>query len=171
MAKSRLYRGTIKMGVAFPEAFANWQTPTSAELNNATYSFDLTPALVESGTKFELGNSTSDNTLTFASTAGYQNLTFYQPSVVYEFNRSASPTAADQANLAYQLLQFPDVDLFFFLRVGLDPSIAFAAGQRVSMVHCTTDWPSENISSGKNVSMTQTAIPQGDLIWNYLLAS
>lgn len=170
MAKSRLYRGTIKMGVACPEAFANWQTPTSAELNGSL-SFDLTPALVESGTKFELGNSTADNTLTFASTAGYQNLTFYQPSVVLEFNRSTSPTAADQANLAFQLLQFPDTDYFAWLRVGKDPAVAFSAGDRVSMVHITTDWPSENASNGKNVTMTQTAIPQGDLIWQYLLAS
>lgn len=170
MAQSRLYRGTIKMGVAAPEAFANWQTPVAAELNGSM-SWDLTPALIESGTKFELGNSTADNTLTFASTAGYQNLTFYQPSIVLEFNRSMSATGADQANLAYQLLQFPDTDYFGWLRIGKDPVLPFVAGDRVSMIHFTTDWPMENIASGKNVSMTSTGITQGDVLWQYTLAS
>jgi hypothetical protein len=171
MAKSRLYRGTIKMGVAFPEAFANWQTPVAAELNNSSYSFDLTPALVETGTKFDLAASTADSTLTFASTAGYKNLTFYQPTIVLEFNRSTSPTAVDQANTAYQLLQFPDTDYFGWVRIGKDPSLPFVAGDRVSMIHFTTDWPVENIASGKNVTMTSTGITQGDIIWQYLLAA
>lgn len=170
MAKSRLYRGTIKMGLALPEAFANWQTPTAAELNSA-YSFDLTPALVESGSKFELGNSTADNTLTFASTAGFSTLTFYQPSVVFEYNRSTSPTAADQANLAHQLLEFPDTDYFAWLRVGQDPAISFAIGQRVSLIRVTTDWPVENPSNGKNLTFTANLIVQGDVVWNYLIAA
>jgi hypothetical protein len=95
MANTRLYRGSVRIGLAFPEAFANWQTPTSAELNATNgLVFDLTCALAEGGTKFDLGDSDSDNTLTFCSVAGETNYTFYNPDIAFEFNRSSDPTAS-----------------------------------------------------------------------------
>jgi hypothetical protein len=170
MASTKLFRGTVKLGLALPEAFANWQTPTSTELNS-TLSFDVTCALVESSTKFELGNGSTDNTLTFCSTGGSQTLTFYNPTVVYEFNRSSSATASDQANKAFGLMAFPDVQYFAYLRVGKDQSAVFAAGDVVSLIRVNTDWPAWNASSGKNVTGTSTMLPQGDILWRYTLAS
>src|SRR3954470_15122492 len=119
MANSRLFRGTVKHALAFPDAFANWQSPTSAELNCALVT-DITCALVQTGTKFDLGNSSNDTTLTFCSTAGSQTLTFYNPTVTYEFNLAAAPTTVNQANTAYGLLAFPDIEYFGVLRVGKD---------------------------------------------------
>lgn len=171
MANQKLFRGTVKFGLAFPEAFVNWQTPTVAELNSATLVKDVTCALVESGTKFDLGNSSTDNTLTFCSTAASQTLTFYNPEVVYEFNRSANASASDQANTAYGLLSFPDIEYFAILRVGKDPAAAFAVGDVVSLVRVGTDWPALNAATGKNVTMTETFLAHGDILWRYVLAS
>lgn len=165
---SRLRRGTIKMGVAFPEAFADWTNPQVSELNGPL-SFDLTPALVEAGSKFNLEASTVQSYIPFAATTAVNDLTFFQPSVAYEFNRSTSPTASDQANLAYQLLGFADTHLFVWSRIGPDSAIGFGPGDRVSMVRVKTDWPVETVSSGKVVTMTQSFLPDGDLIWSHPL--
>lgn len=170
MASAKLFRGNVKYALAFPEAFANWQTPTATELNSALVS-DVTCALVETSTKFDLGNSTTDNTLTFCSTAGSQTLTFYNPSVIFEFNRSSDPTAVNQANRAWGLLAFPDIQYFAILRVGKDQSLPYAVGDVVSLIRANTDWPAENTASGKNVTMTSTMLTQGDLLWRYTVAA
>lgn len=170
MANSRLFRGTVKHALAFPEAFANWQTPTAAELNGNLVT-DITCALVETSTKFELGNSSTDNTLTFCSTAGSQTLTFYNPTVAYEFNMAANPTAANQANTAYGLLGFPDIEYLAILRVGKDPASAYAIGDVVSLIRIATDWPSVNAATGKNITLTQAALQRGDILWRYTVAA
>lgn len=170
MANNKLFRGNVKFGLALPEAFANWQTPTATELNSA-FVFDVTCALVETGTKFDLGNSSTDNTLTFCSTAGSQTLTFFNPSVVYEFNHSTSPTANDQANICNNLLSFPDIEYFAILRVGKDPSVTYAIGDIVSMIRVATDYPSDTVGTGKNITSSQTFLTRGDLIWRYVVAA
>lgn len=168
MAKSRLFRGTVKMGIALPQAFSDWTNPSITELNGPL-SFDLTPALVEAGTKFDLGDSTEQSYLAFNAPTTTHLLTFYQPQVIYEFNRSTNPTAADQANAAFQLLQFPGVEYFAWVRIGKDPGLPFSPGDKVSIVRVATDWPVENVSSGRNLTMIQTFLPQGDLKWQYTL--
>lgn len=168
MANVKLYRGTVKLAVAFPEAFANWQAPTSAELNG-TLVFDVTCAASESGTKFDLGDSDTDNSLTFCSNSGATNITFYNPEVTLEFNRAADPLATSQANTALGLLAFPDVEYFAILRLGKAPDVAFAAGDQVSLVRVHTDYITDNVGSGNNVTATQAFLPAGDLNWNYTL--
>lgn len=170
MANSKLFRGSIKFALAFPEAFANWQTPVTTELNGSLVT-DVTCALTENGTKFDLGNSSTDNTLTFCQTAGAQTLTFYNPTVTFEFNDSSSPTANDQANIAFNLMAFPDIEYFAILRVGKDPALPFAVGDVVSMVRVGTDWPSDTVGTGKNIMYTQQFLTHGDLIWRYALAA
>lgn len=170
MANSRLFRGTVKHSLAFPEAFANWQTPTATELNS-TFVTDITCALVEASTKYDLGNSSTDNTLTFCSTAGSQTLTFYNPTVTYEFNLASNPTAVNQANTAYGLLAFPDIEYFGILRVGKDPALPYAIGDTVSLIRVATDWPAINASTGKNVTATQTMLQRGDILWRYVVAA
>lgn len=172
MANVRLYRGNVKLGVALPEAFANWQTPTTAELNAANgLVFDLTCALSESGTKFDLGDSDADNSLTFCSIAGETNYTFFNPDVAFEINRSSSATAADQANTAYGLLAFCDVEYFAFMRIGKASDAAWAIGDQVCLVRVDTDYLTDNVGSGNNATATSNLLPNGDVLWNYTLAS
>lgn len=172
MASNHLYRGSVYMGLAFPEAFANWQAPTTAELNAANgLVFNLTCALTEASTKFELAASDTDNSLTFCSVAGESTPTFYNPSVIYEFNRSASATATDQANTAFNLLAFPDIEYFAILRIGKAADAAFAVGDKVCLVRVDTDFATDVLGSGNNATATSTFLNNGDLLWNYSLVA
>lgn len=172
MANTRLYRGNVKMGLALPEAFANWQTPTTAELNASNgLIFDLTCALSESGTKFDLGDSDSDNSLTFCSVAGETNYTFYNPDIAFEVNRATDPLAVNQANTALGLLQFPDIEYFAFMRIGKASDAAWAVGDVISLCRVDTDYVTDNVGSGNNATATSNLLPNGDIAWNYTIAS
>lgn len=171
MSNVKLYRGTVKLALAAPEVFANWQTPTAAELNDANLVWDVTCAASESGTKFDLGDSDTDNSLTFCSNAGATNITFANPDVVYEINRATDPIGTNQANTAFGLLAFPDIEYFAILRLGKSPDVPFAVGDRVSLVRVHTDYIIDNVGSGNNVTATQTFLPAGDINWNYIVAA
>ena len=69
MADIRLYRENVTIALAFPEAFADWQNPTAAELNSALV-YNITCALNEDGTTFDLADSDTDDTITFCQAAG-----------------------------------------------------------------------------------------------------
>lgn len=170
MANVKLYRGTVKLALAVPEAFADWAHPTAAELNSNLV-FDVTCAAAESGTKFDLGDSDNDNSLTFCSNAGATNLTFENPEVVYEINRSADPLADNQANRAFGLLAFPDIEYWAILRLGKAPDAVYAVGDRISLVRVHTDYLTDNVGAGNNVTGTQTFLPAGDLNWNFVVAA
>ena len=64
MANTRLYRANVTFCLAHPEAFANRTAPTAAELNGALVK-NITCALNEDGTTFTLGDSDTDDSLTF----------------------------------------------------------------------------------------------------------
>jgi hypothetical protein len=49
MTNTRLYRENVTFALALPEAFADWEAPTAAELNG-TLVYDITCALNEDGT-------------------------------------------------------------------------------------------------------------------------
>lgn len=169
---SKLYRGNVLLGLAVPEAFANWQAPTTTELNATNgLVFNLSCALDESGTKFDLGDSDTDDSLTFCQSAGSSSPTFYNPDVVYQINRSTSPTAADQANTAFNLMAFPDTEYFALLRIGKAADAAWTVGDQVSMVRVSSDYPVDNAGSGDNVTTTQNWLVAGDVQWNYTLTA
>lgn len=170
MADTRLYRENITLALAFPEAFADWEAPTAAELNSALV-VNITCALNEDGTTFDLGDSDTDDTITFCQSAGSVSPTFYNPEVVYESERSLSPTASNTANTAFGLLAFPDIEYFAILRVGKDSDVAFATGDRVSLVRVSTDLPVDVAGSGENVRLSSALLNKGDVNWNYEVAA
>lgn len=170
MADTRLYRENITLALAFPEAFADWEAPTAAELNSALV-VNITCALNEDGTTFDLGDSDTDDTITFCQSAGSVSPTFYNPEVVYESERSLNPTASNTANTAFGLLAFPDIEYFAILRVGKDSDVAFATGDRVSLVRVSTDLPVDVAGSGENVRLSSALLNKGDVNWNYEVAA
>lgn len=170
MADTRLYRENVTLALAFPEAFADWEAPTAAELNSALV-YNITCALNEDGTTFDLGDSDTDDTITFCQAAGSVSPTFYNPEVVYEAERSTLPTATNQANTAFGLLAFPDVEYFAILRVGKDSDVAFAVGDRVSLVRAATDLPVDVAGNGENVRLQQNFLNKGDVNWGFEVAA
>jgi hypothetical protein len=171
MANTRLYRENITFLLAHPEAFADRTAPTAAELNNADLVHNITCALNEDGTEFTLGDSETDDSLTFCSKAGISTPTFYNPTVAMEAFRDADVDASGVFNLAFDLLAFPDVEYFAILRVGKDSDVDFAAGDRIKMVGVKTDYGTDVAGSGENIRINQAFLNNDFVNWNYEVAS
>ena len=171
MANVRLYRENITFLLAHPEAFADRTAPTAAELNSATLVHNITCALNEDGTEFTLGDSDTDDSLTFCSKAGVSTPTFYNPTVVMEAFRDADVDATGVFNEAFDLLAWPDVEYIAILRVGQDSDTAFAAGDRIKMVGVKTDIGTEVAASGENVRINQAFLNNDFVNWNYEVAA
>jgi hypothetical protein len=171
MANVRLYRENITFLLAHPEAFADRTAPTAAELNNGDLVHNITCALNEAGTEFTLGDSDTDDTLTFCSKAGIKTPTFYNPTVTMEAFRDANVDATGVFNEAFDLLAWPDVEYIAILRVGKNSNVAFAAGDVIKMVGVKTDWGTDVVASGENIRMAQAFLNNDFVNWNYEVAS
>ena len=173
MALERLFNPATRWLIAFPEAFKDWQNPTSAELNDRTNGlvFDITCALNQDGTNFDLGDSETDDSLTFCQVAGAANPTSLVPDIVFEFERSKDRLADDTANLAFNLLRFQNIEFFAIMSVGEEPKTAFDIRDRIKMARVATDYGVDVFGAGENIRMSQTFANRGDVNWNYEIAA
>ena len=170
MANTRLYRANVTFCLAHPEAFADRTAPTAAELNGALVK-NITCALNEDGTTFTLGDSDTDDSLTFCDEGNLSTPTFYNPEVVMEAFRDADTAATGIYNEALGLLAFPDIEYIAILRVGEDSDTNFAAGDRVKMVGVKTDFGIDVIGNGENQRISQSFLNNDFVNWNYEVAS
>lgn len=178
MANERLFGPATRFLLASPLAFADWQNPTTAELNaNATNSpngliWDLTCALSEDGTQFDLADSETDDSLSFCQVAGAVNPTNYNPEIVYQVFRAkerwkvSDSNTFNTAELARTLLSYKGVEYFAILSVGEEPGTNFAVGDRIKMAQVSTDYGVDEIGSGDNAMLTQTFAGRGNVAWN-----
>lgn len=171
MTNVRLYRENITFLLAHPEAFADRTAPTAAELNDTDLVHNITCALNEDGTEFTLGDSDTDDSLTFCSKAGISTPTFYNPTVVMEAFRDADVEATGVFNEAFDLLAWPDVEYIAILRVGERSDTAFAAGDRIKMVGVKTDIGTDVAASGENIRINQAFLNNDFVNWNYEVAA
>lgn len=181
MALERLKGLVHRFYLASPLAFADWTNPTIAELNaNPTNDPDgliwnLTCAMNTDGTTFDLGDPTTDDSLTFCQIAGTSPILEHNPEVVFQTVRSTDPwvvtdTATENvANLAFSLLAWPDVEYFAIMSIGEEPETPFAAGHRVKLARVATDIGVDVTGSGENVALDQNFLARGDVNWNYAL--
>ena len=170
MSNERLYRENITFLLVHPEAFADRTQPTAAELNGAL-AHNVTCALNEDGTEITLGDSDTDDSLTFCSKAGVSTPTFFNPTVVYEAFRDADPSAAGVFNLAHNLLAFPDIEYYAVLRVGKDSDEPFAVGDRVKIIGVKTDYGTPVVANGENQRINQAFLANDFVNWNYEVAA
>ena len=170
MANTRLYRANVTFCLAHPEAFADRTAPTAAELNSALVK-NITCALNEDGTTFTLGDSDTDDSLTFCDEGNLSTPTFYNPEVVMEAFRDADTAATGVYNEALGLIAFPDIEYIAILRVGEDSDTNFAAGDRVKMVGVKTDFGIDVVGNGENQRISQTFFNNDFVNWNYEVAS
>lgn len=167
MANDRLFRQTVRIDIAFPEAFANPAAPTAAELNNAVLVKNITCALDEENTEFTLSDPDTDDSLSFCDAAGSQTATFKNPSVTLTAFRDADRSASGVFDLAAQLLGFADIPYIAILRVGLPETTAYATTQHIRMVGGRSDLPVSVDESGENARIQNTILPDGFVNWNY----
>lgn len=184
MANERLYRPNVGFWLAEPEAFADRNAPTAAELNDALGGvnwtgglvYNVTCALWEDDTEFTLGDPDTDDGLTFCSDAGEQTPTFDNPTVVLtalrdKTRKSASTSNADGVfNGTFERLAWADREYIAIMRVGHDSDVAFASGQDIRMVSVKTDIPVDVVSNGENARIQNTMLPQGWVNWNHTIA-
>ena len=171
MATTRLYRENVTFLLAHPEAFADATAPTAAELNDTDLVFNITCALNEDGTEFTLGDSDTDDSITFCDKAGVSTPTFFNPTVVFEAFRDADVDATGVFNEAFNLLAFPDIEYIAVLRVGERSDTAVAAGDRIKMVGVKTDYGTDVVGNGENIRIMQTFLNNDFVNWNYEVAS
>lgn len=169
MALERLFRQSVRIDLAYPEAFANPAEPTVAEMNDALLVKNITCALDEETTEFTLNDPDTDDSLSFCDAAGSQTATFKNPNVVLAAYRDADRSAAGVYDLAFQHLAFADVPYIAILRVGLPEDTPYAAGQFIRMVGGNTDLPVSLEESGENARIQNTILPDGFVNWNYKL--
>ena len=170
MANTRMYRANVTFCLAHPEAFADRTAPTAAELNSALVK-NITCALNEDGTTFTLGDSDTDDSLTFCDEGNLSTPTFYNPEVVMEAFRDADTATTGIYNEALGLLAFPDIEYIAIMRVGGLSTDAFAIGNRIKMVAVKTDFGIDVVGNGENQRISQTFFNNDFVNWNYEVAS
>ena len=171
MSNERLYRESITFWLAEPEAFADRNEPTAAELNNADLVHNVTCALWEDETEFTLGDPDTDDGLTFCSKAGISTPTFDNPTVVYSALLDADRAATGVFNRTRDLISFPDREYIAILRIGPDSDVAAAVDDILRMVAVATDYAPFTVSSGENARITQNFLNRGWSNWNYKVGS
>lgn len=164
MVNAALFREHVSFYLAFAEAFANREDIQAAEMNDGITNglvFNVTCALNEDGTTFGLGESDTDDSLSFCQAAGAVSPTTQNPEIVYQAFRSTDPVAVNQANTAFGLLAFPDVEYIAIVRVGESPDETVQAGDRLRAVTVATDYPVDDFGENSNVSLTQNFLNAG----------
>lgn len=167
MPNDRLFRQTVRIDIAYPEAFANPASPTIVELNNATLVKNITCALDEENTEIGLNDPDTDDSLSFCDAAGAESATFKNPNVVLTAYRDADRSATATFNTAFNHLAFADIPYIVILRVGQAYDAAYAANQYIKMVGGKTDLPVSVEENGENARLQNTILPDGFVNWNY----
>lgn len=181
---TRLTRPNQSWALAKADAFANPAAPTTAELNNANFVSFFSCALTEDGTSLTLGDSETDDTLTFCSIGNESTPTFYNPAAQWTFlkeaNTGGSGSTVDLTSLYNKIwawLAFPDVPYWVISRTGPDASqdVPWAVGHRLKMALFSTDYLVEAPEQAASGKASQTFLFGGGVAsavnWNYKIAA
>ena len=171
MALERLYRENTYFGLAYREAFADPENPTVAELNNLNLVKNVTCALWEEDTEFTLGDSDTDDGLTFCSKAGETTPTFFNPTVVFGALVDKDRHATGVFNLARDHITHPDIPFYAVHRIGERSDTLFALGQKVHVVAVKTDNAIPTGGSGENARLVQNFLQDDFTNWGYSLVA
>lgn len=179
MSLDRLTRPAQTWALALESAFADPANPTVAELNDRRMVHFVSCALTEDGTELTLGDSETDDTITFCSVGNEKSRTFANVTGAIQWltdaNTGGSGSTVDLTSLFNKvtaMLGSPDVPYWFIGRTGPQYSqdSAFAAGQYIKMAKFLTDYPQLVLDNGKPIKGLQALSFQGDVNWNFELA-
>lgn len=180
MANEKLLPANVTIMMAYPEAFANWQAPTAAELNaqfaytptasQANMVFNISCAILDDYTLNQTDSDT-DNTRTICDEGEVSNPTFMNFEASFETLRDESVTDAGLFNMAAELTRAPDRPFVLIKRIGHKASTPFAVGQDVSLFPVLTDYPQDGVDSGALLTHGHRFIPDGAPVINYKVAA
>jgi hypothetical protein len=168
-------------------AFEDWENPTLDELNaNPTNDpngliFNITCAVDQGSTTFDLDDPDTDDSLTFCQSAGFGEPIEYSATIVYgiqlakeRWMNAAVPTLANGYNsstLAQSLLLHRGVPYFAIMSIGKDEDAPFAENDRIKMAEIETDYAVPDLGTGDMSRMTQTPARRSRINWNYKLTA
>lgn len=180
MVSSRLTRPNVTWALAYESAFANPAAPTTTELNERRFVHLISCALTEDGTEMTLGDSETDDTLTYCSVGSEVTRTFASVNATLTWlkdaNTGGSGSTADNTSLfnkVTSLLGAPDAPYWLIKRVGPNASqdVNFAVGHVIKMAKFTTDLSVLTLEQNRPVRGTQNLLFTGELNYNYTVAA
>lgn len=177
-----------RLGVASPLAFADWENgPTVAEMNSNPLNLpsalihNLTCALEQDGTQFDLDDPDLDDSLTFCQVAGSGDIVSENATVVFDFDRAKGrwldaanvtvPADLDAdgyntSNLALSLLAWRGIEYFAWLSIGKPADAPFEEGDHISLIRVVTDNGVDSLGTDAMARMVQTFGFRSDILWN-----
>lgn len=194
MSLKRLQRDEVyRWYLASPLAFADWENPTIAEMNaNPTNDpngliWNLSCAIDQDGSQFDLDEPDADDSLTFCQSAGNQETMEYSATIVHaiqmakerwtdasslvEVDTETNKNKFNTSTLAQSLLTWRGVDYFAILSVGEDVDAPFAAGHRIKMAEVSTDYAIPTGGTGEMYTLVQTHAKRSRINWNFALSA
>lgn len=177
---TRLTRPNQTWAIALASSFANPAAPIVAELNERRFVHLMSCAFTEDNTELTLGDSETDNTVTFCSIGNEVTPTFYNPKSTLTWlkdaNTGGSGSTVDLTSLYNKAsAMFGDSDIPYWVISRTGPNASqdqpFAVGQVIKMASFTTDLPQDILENNKPIRGRQELIFSGQLNWNYLIAS
>lgn len=176
MATTRLSRPNQTWALAYQSAFADPLAPTVTELNDRRFVHLFSCALTEDNTSLTLGDSDTDNTVTFCSRGNESTPTFQNPTAqlqgLLEKNSGGSGTTADLTSLYNKLVAFigrADIPYYFISRTGPDLSqdVNFTTAHVIKMAMFNTDNPVLVTDQSAPAQISNTLLYAGGAIaWN-----
>lgn len=143
-------------------------TPAGAAAN---WGGNISCAILEDW-KLVLKDSDSKNVRTLCSVGQAQELTFYNYDANINILRDINPAdTTSEFNLAFQLLQAPDVAYVIAHRIGSSRTFAAAASQEWNFYYVWTDVPIPAATDGEYQAINETFIPKGIINFKSILSS
>jgi hypothetical protein len=153
--------GNIRVFFGLPNAFANYEAPTAAEIN-ATLDISNAVSWNDFDFNLEASNQLEDPAITSLGKVidrGYTNwggtISFYYP--------RAFDDATSEFSDVYDALDAPRTVGFLVMRIdGEESAATVAAGDMVHVLKVMTDGYAESITGEEAFRYTVTFLPQGD---------
>lgn len=167
---NKTLRGNTDIFVAYPEAFADRDAPTAAELNDDDF-VTLISCAVNDDYKLNRTDSDTDNTQSVCDVASVETPTFDKYEGSLNIFSDADQTAAGVFNRARDLFKNKGIEYIIGKRIGVAQGTAFAAGDVISMYHFKTDNPKDVDAAGSPLQLAASFKPQGWSLSEYEVAS
>jgi hypothetical protein len=167
---TKLLRPNVGIYVATADAFANYKSPTLAEITDDEKVFNISPAITDDYT-LNMTDSDSDDSLAIVDNASVQTPTYYNYEASLDGFRDESASADSVYNKFRTLFAEPDVKYYLIKRVGYAHDADFATGQTVSVYGVKTDYPVELLGDGEMIRDGARFLTTGEVAVNVAVGS
>lgn len=177
VAGVKLLRGNVTVLAAYPEAFADPENPTAAELNDQfaygtnedAMVFNVSCAITDDGYTAAVTDSETDDTRTICDIGQVNNPTFTTYDVSLDALRDKSVTDNGVFNLFFDLFKGVDRPFWIITRIGKTNTAPFATdgSDVIKMFGVNTDNPIDVVEDNALIRFGARFKNTGDVNINY----